>query len=155
ANNLTAQRQALDNNVTQTVSQINQYAQQIAQLNGQISQLENVGESAGTLVDQRTTLIDQLSSLVDVSVISTGNSLTLTTASGAPLVAEQQSFSLQTESDPSGVLHIYSLGIDITSKIVSGQLGGVLQARDVQIPAIQTQLDTLASGVANAVNSIQ
>ena len=155
ANNLTAQRQNLNNNVTQTISQINQLSQQIAQLNGQISQLENVGESAGTLVDQRTTLIDQLSSLVDVSVIPSGNSLTLTTANGAPLVAGQQSFTLQAESDPSGVLHVYSLGSDITSKIVSGQLGGLLQARDVQIPAIQTQLDTLASGVASAVNAVQ
>ena len=48
-----------------------------------------------------------------------------------------------------------SQGQDITSTIVSGQLGGVLQARDQQIPAIQTQLDTLAAGLANAVNGVQ
>jgi flagellar hook-associated protein 1 FlgK len=156
ANNLTQQQQNLDLSVVQTVQQINQLSQQIAQLNGQISNLQNVGESAGTFVDQRTQAIDQLSTLVDVSVIPSDNSLTLTTGNGAPLVVGQQSFQLQTQPTASGLHDIYSqAGTDITSQITSGQLGGTLQARDQEIPAIQTQLDTLASGLANAVNTVQ
>jgi len=155
ANQLTSQRTSLDQNVVQTVGQINQLTTQIAQLNGQIASLQNVGQSAGTFEDQRTQLIDQLSSLVDVSVIPTDNTLTLTTSNGTALVAGQQSFALTTQPDASGVQHIYSQGSDITSSIVSGQLGGVLQARDQQIPAIQQQLDTLASSLANAVNQVQ
>jgi flagellar hook-associated protein 1 len=155
ANNLTAQRSSLDQNVVQTVGQINQLTTQIAQLNGQISQLQDANENAGTFIDQRTEAIDQLSSLVDVSVIPSGNTLTLTTASGTALVAGQQSFQLSTQLGSYGVQHIYSQGNDITSTIVSGQLGGLLQARDQQIPAIQSQLDTLAAGLANAVNGVQ
>lgn len=155
ANHLTAQRTSLDGSVQQTVGQINQLTQQIAQLNGQISDLQNVGENAGTFIDQRTQAIDQLSSLVDVSVIPSDNTLTLTTANGVPLVAGQQSFQLSTKPDVSGVSHIFSQGSDVTSTIVSGQLGGLLQARDQQIPAIQTQLDTLAAGLANSVNGVQ
>jgi flagellar hook-associated protein 1 FlgK len=155
ANNLTAQRTSLDGSVEQTVGQINQLTQQIAQLNGQISDLQNVGENAGTFIDQRTQAIDQLSSLVDVSVIPSDNTLTLTTANGTALVAGQQSFALSTKPDPSGVQHIFSQGSDITSTLVSGQLGGLLQARDQEVPSIQTQLDTLASGLANAVNGVQ
>jgi flagellar hook-associated protein 1 len=34
-------------------------------------------------------------------------------------------------------------------------LGGTLQARDQQIPGIQAQLDTLASGIADGVNTVQ
>jgi len=124
-------------------------------LNAQISNVENAGESAGTFIDQRTQLIDQLSSLIDVSTIPTDNTLTLTTASGAPLVVGQTSFQLTTELDSSGTQHIFSQGSDITSTIVSGQLGGILQARDQQIPAFQNQLDTLASGLATAVNQVQ
>jgi flagellar hook-associated protein 1 FlgK len=154
-NSLTQQQSSLDLSVVQTVGQINQLTQQIAQLNGQISNLENVGESAGTFVDQRTQAIDQLSALVDVSVIPSDNTLTLTTANGAPLVAGQQSFQLQTQTTPSGLHDIYSQGADITTEITSGQLGGTLQARDQQIPAIQTQLNTLAAGLANAVNTVQ
>ena len=155
ANNLTAQQGNLDRGVEQTVGQINQLTTQIAQLNGQISNLENVGQSAGTFIDQRTQLIDQLSSLVDVSTIPSDNTLTLTTASGTALVAGQQSFALTTQPDASGRQQIDSEGNDITSTIVSGQLGGMLAARDQQIPAIQSQLDTLAAGFANAVNQVQ
>lgn len=155
ANSLTQQSSNLDLNVVQVVGQINQLTSQIAQLNGQISNLQNAGESAGTFVDQRTEAIDQLSALVDVSVIQSDNTLTLTTASGTALVAGQQSFQLSTQVDSSGAQEIYAQGNDITSTIVSGQLGGVLQARDQQIPAIQTQLDTLAAGLANAVNKVQ
>jgi two-component system, OmpR family, copper resistance phosphate regulon response regulator CusR len=145
----------LDQSVRQTVDQINQLSQQIANLNAQISNLENVGRSAGTFVDQRTQLIDQLSSLIDVSVIPTNNTLTLTTATGMALVAGQDSFQISTHPDGSGALHIYSQGNDITASIVSGQLGGILQARDQSIPRIQDQLDTLAAGLANAVNQVQ
>ncbi len=155
ANQLSAQRTNLDQSVQQTVGQINQLTGQIAQLNGQIANLENVGEDAGTFVDQRTQLIDQLSSLVDVSVIPTDKTLSLTTASGTPLVAGQQSFQLSTHPDAAGAEHVYSQGNDITSTIDSGQLGGLLEARDQQIPSIQNQLDTLASGLATAVNTVQ
>jgi flagellar hook-associated protein 1 len=155
ANSLSQQRTSLDLSVVQTVGQINQYTQQIAQLNQQIGNLENVGESAGSFIDQRTSVIDKLSALVDVSVIPSGNTITLTTASGAPLVAGQQSFQLQTQSNSAGLHDVYSQGNDITSSIVSGQLGGTLAARDQQIPSIQSQLDTLAAGLANAVNTVQ
>jgi flagellar hook-associated protein 1 len=156
ANNLTTQQTSLNQSVEQTVGQINQLTGQIAQLNGQISNLENVGENAGTFVDQRTQAIDQLSSLVDVSVIPSGNNtLTLTTASGTALVSGQQSFQLTTQPVASGNQDVFSQGTDITSTIVAGQLGGVLQARDQQIPSIQNQLDTLAAGLANAVNGVQ
>jgi flagellar hook-associated protein 1 FlgK len=155
SNNLTTQRSNLNGSVEQAAGQINQLTGQIAKLNGQIADLENVGQNAGTFLDQRTQLIDQLSALVDVSVIPTDNTLTLTTANGTPLVAGQQSFQLSTQADSSGAQHIYAQGRDITSSLTSGQLGGLLQARDQQIPAIQTQLDTLAAGLANAVNGVQ
>lgn len=155
ANNLTEQQSDLNSSVEQTVGQINQLTTQIAQLNGQVSQLENAGESAGTLIDQRTQLIDQLSSLVDVSVIPTNNTLTLTTAAGTALVAGQQSFQLSSETDASGMQDIYSGSTDITSTVVSGQLGGLLQVRDQQIPSLLNQVDTLASGLATAVNNVQ
>ena len=155
ANNLTSQRTHLDTSIEQAVGQINQLTAQIAQLNGRISSLENTGQNPGTLVDQRTQLIDQLSSLVDVSLIPSDNTLTLTTANGTALVAGQKSFTLSTAPDPSGVQHIFAQGSDITASLVSGQLGGLLQARDQQIPSIQTQLDTLATGFANAVNGVQ
>jgi flagellar hook-associated protein 1 FlgK len=155
ANSLSQQQTSLDQSVVETVGQINQLTGQIAQLNGQVSDLENAGENAGSFVDQRQQAIDQLSSLVDVSVIPSNNTLTLTTANGTPLVLGQQSFDLQTQVNASGLHDVYAQGVDITSSITSGQLGGTLQVRDQQIPALQTQLDTLAAGLANSVNGVQ
>jgi flagellar hook-associated protein 1 FlgK len=155
ANNLTQQRTNLDLSVVQTVGQINQFSQQIARLNGLVGNLQNVGENAGTFIDQRTQLIDQLSALTDVSVIPSDNTLTLTTANGVPLVTGQQSFQLQTQTNSAGLHDVYSQGTNITGTITSGQIGGTIQARDQQIPAIQMQLDTLAAGLANAVNAVQ
>jgi flagellar hook-associated protein 1 FlgK len=155
ADNLTQQQASLDQSVVQTVGQINQLTGQIAGFNTQIGNLQNVGQSAGSLVDQRQQAIDQLSSLVDISVIPSDSTLNLTTANGAPLVVGQQSFQLQTEIEPSGLHDVESQGADITSQISSGELGGTIEARDQQIPAIQGQLDTLAAGLANAVNTVQ
>jgi flagellar hook-associated protein 1 FlgK len=155
ASSLSQQQTSLDLSVVQQVGQINQLTQQIAQLNGQVSNLQNIGESAGTFVDERQQAIDQLSSLVDVSVIPTDNTLTLTTANGAPLVSGQESFQLQTQTNSAGFHEVYSQGNNITNSLTSGQLGGTIEARDQQVPAIENQLDTLAAGLANSVNAVQ
>lgn len=155
ANNLSQQRSNLNLSVVQTVGQINQLTQQIAQLNGEISNMENVGESAGSFVDQRTQLIDQLAGLVDISVVPSDNTITITTGNGTALVAGQQSFALSTQPDASGTQQIDFQGSDITSTISSGALGGLLQTRDQQIPAAQSQLDTLASSLATSINHVQ
>ena len=155
SNNLMAQRLGLDQNVDQSVGQINQLTGQIARLTSQISNIENVGENAGTFIDQRTQLIDQLSGLIDVSVVPSGKTIMLTTASGTALVAGNTSFQLSTRMNSSGMKQIFAQGSDVTASIVAGELGELFQARDQEIPDIQSQLDTLAAGLANAVNGVQ
>lgn len=153
--NLSSQRSSLNGSVAETVDQVNQLTSQIAQVNEQISRLENAGQSAGTFEDQRTQLIDQLSSLVDVSVVPSDNTITITTATGTALVAGQQNFQLSTSPDSSGMQQVFSGTTNVTSTIAAGQLGGLLQMRDQQLPAIENQLDTLAAALATAVNGVQ
>ena len=152
---LTSQQTNLDLSVQQGVEQVNQLTTQIAQLNGQVGALSGAGENPSQMVDQRDQMIQQLSGLVDVSYVAGGNNtITLTTTSGAPLVVGNQSFALATGTDPTtGLTHIFSQGNDITGSITSGQLAGELQVRDQQIPATLSSLDTLAAGIANAVNA--
>lgn len=151
--NLQAQKTNLDLNVVQSVTQVNTLTAQIAQLNGQITGLENLGKDANTFIDQRNQLINQLSQLIDVSAIQSDNGLTLTTSNGTALVAGSRSFNLLTQIDVIGIQHIFSQGNDITSKITGGRLAGLIQVRDQKIPGIISQLDTLAAGFANAVNT--
>ena len=154
ANQLSAVRNSLDQNVQRTVGEVNQITQQIAGLNTKLAGISNSSTGYGSFIDQRDALVQKLSGLIDVSVINNGTSITLTTKQGAALVVGNQSFALSTALDPaSGVQHIYSQGTDITGDISGGQLGGFLQARDQTLPAMQTQLDSLAGGLTQALNT--
>lgn len=154
ANQLTQTRQQLDLNAQQQVQQVNQITQQIAGLNLQLSQLSSTGQDYASFEDQRGELIQQLSGLVDLSQVNTGNSVTLTTKQGASLVVGGQAFALTTATNSSGLQDIYSAqGDDITGEISGGSLGGTLQARDQTIPDLQTQLDSLASGLVQSLNT--
>jgi flagellar hook-associated protein 1 len=153
--NLTTLQRNVDLSVGQSVSQINALTSQIATVDAQVTRATAAGQNPGPFVDQRQQLINQLSNLVDVSEIDAGKgSLTLTTNNGAPLVVGGQAFQLTTQADPTtGLQHVFSQGTDITAKITSGQLAGQIQIRDSEIPTIRTSLDTLATNLANSVNT--
>ncbi len=153
AKNLAQQRSSLDLNVSQDVTQINTLTAQIAGLNTQISGLQGLGQDASAFVDQRDVLIGQLSNLVDVSEIQSDNGLTLTTSNGTALVVGGQSFSLTTQNNAAGFQDVFSQGQDITAKLTSGELAGTIQVRDQTIPGLLSNLDTLASGLANGLNA--
>jgi flagellar hook-associated protein 1 FlgK len=151
---LAEQQQSADQGVVQTVQQINQLTAQIATLNGEIATSSGGGQNTNAFQDQRDALINQLSGLVDVQAIAAnGNSLTLTTSSGDELVVGNQSFNLQTGTNPTNSFNdVFAQGNDITSTIKSGTLAGDIQLRDQEIPAIQNQLDMLAYNLENSVN---
>jgi flagellar hook-associated protein 1 len=152
---LVTQGQSADQGVVDTVNQINGLTTQIAQLNQQIFAATNGGATPNSLLDQRATLINQLSQDVDLQTIpADATSITLTTSGGTVLVAGAQSFNLSAQTNSTtGYQDIYAQGSDITSTITSGNLAGYLQMRDTEVPALASSLDTLAAGIANAVNT--
>ncbi|MGO9648754.1 MAG: flagellar hook-associated protein FlgK [Terriglobales bacterium] len=153
ANSLSSQQSSLDLNVTQDVGQINVLTGQIATLNTQISELQGVNQDASALLDQRDVLVGNLSNLIDVSSIQGDGGLTLTTSNGTALVVGGQSFALNTQTNASGLQDVYAQGNDITADLTSGDLAGVLQARDQTIPGLLSNLDALAEGISNALNT--
>lgn len=155
AANLNQQRSSLDQNVVQTVQQVNTLTSELARINGQIDGMQKLGENVNTYVDQRDQMISQLSALIDVSTVQSNDGLTLTTSAGVPLVTGDQSYALSTQQDSSGVQHIFSLGTDVTTKLTSGKIAGLLQARDQNIPALLSNLDTLEAALANGMNAAQ
>ncbi len=67
-----------------------------------------------------------------------------------------QSYSLQTTTGSDGMQHVLdSNGNDITDAIQGGTLGGTIAIRDQAVPSYLTQLNTLASQFASAVNAAQ
>jgi flagellar hook-associated protein 1 FlgK len=81
------------------------------------------------------------------------NGLTLTTANGAPLVSEGQSYPLTTAIVNGNTNVVSALGQDITADLAGGSIGGMLQARDLDLPSASSALDSLAFGIASAVNT--
>jgi flagellar hook-associated protein 1 FlgK len=151
SNQLTQVSTSLNQQVVGDVSQVNSLTKTIASLNTQITAL-SPNADAGTLEDQRQQAIAQLSQLVGLDQISTeNNGITLTTSGGAVLVSGSQSFALST-TQVGGTTHILAGGQDVTSNLTGGDLGGVLQARDQQLPAYQSALDSLAFAVGTQVN---
>ena len=155
AQSLTSNQASLNQSVSSTVDQINGLTQQIAQINGQVGQMQQLGQDPGALLDQENQLINQLSTLTNVSETQTQEGLTLTTGNGTALVVGNQSYALQVGTGTGGMQDVFSQGQDITSTIQGGTLGGTIQVRDQDIPALMTQLNTLASQFATSINSAQ
>jgi flagellar hook-associated protein 1 FlgK len=153
SNQLAQVSSSLNQQVGGDVGQVNSLTKTIASLNTQITSL-SPNADAGALEDQRQLAIAQLSKLVGLDQISTeNNGITLTTSNGAVLVSGTQSFALST-TQVGGTTHILGGvdGQDVTSNLTGGDLGGVLQARDQQLPSYQNALDSLAFGLGTQVN---
>ncbi|GGG73822.1 flagellar hook-associated protein FlgK [Edaphobacter dinghuensis] len=151
SNQLSQVSTGLDQQVGTTVGQINSLTTTIASLNQQIATI-SPNADAGTLEDQRQLAIAQLSQYVGLDQMTTeSNGITLTTANGAILVSGSQSYALST-TQVAGKTDVVANGQDITSGITGGQLGGVLQARDQNLPTYASALDNLAYGIGTAVN---
>jgi flagellar hook-associated protein 1 len=155
AGNLAQQRTSLDQQGTTLVSQANSLIQAIASLNQQISTTSPNGD-AGGLEDQRQRAIGQLSQLIGIHQVQTeNNGLTITTSAGTLLVSQAQSFQLTTGT-VNGHANFFLGSTDITSQLASGggQVGGIVQARDLDIPQMQAALDQLAYSVSTQVNTL-
>jgi flagellar hook-associated protein 1 len=155
ASQLQSERLSLDEQTTSIVQQANTLLGNLAQLNLQIEST-SPNQDAGALEDQRQQDLTDLSQLIGIRTVTTeDNGLTVTTLGGALLVSEGQAEPI-TSGEVDGVTHYFDAqGADITADLTAGggQLGGVLTARDEDIPQVENTLDTLAYSVATAVNT--
>jgi flagellar hook-associated protein 1 FlgK len=156
ASGLEGAQTAADQQVTQTVAQINSLTSQIAQLNSQLTPTVMSQQNGGTIEDQRDQLVQQLSGLVGISITQSSDGEVITTANGSPLVMGNRSFALQTTTGSDGFQQVLDAnGNNITASIQGGQLGGAIQTRDQIIPGFLDSLNALATQFADSVNGAQ
>jgi flagellar hook-associated protein 1 FlgK len=154
ASSLSAQQSSINQEAAGITSQVNSLSTSIAQLNQQI-ETTSPNSDAGTLEDQRQLDISKLSQLVGINQITTeNNGLSITTTSGALLVAGANSYQLS-NGIVNGVTHIFTGSTDITAGLTTGggQLGGYLTVRDQDIPSVLNSLNQLAYSVSTQVNA--
>ncbi len=145
---------AADARVRDDIQQINALTSRIASLNKSIASSDP--SQALHLRDEQTEAVKELSGLIGTQVLDLADgTVQVATRSGRPLVIGANAYALAIDNAPlTGHARVLSNGVDITAEIGDGHLGGLIQARDGQMPAYASQLDALAHAVATQVNSV-
>jgi flagellar hook-associated protein 1 FlgK len=137
---------------------LNQDLTQIAQLNGQISQANGAGQSAPDLEDKRDSLVRDVSDQIGAKVVPDASGSVTLFAAGTVLVSGNQASSLGISQDATGAMKFSvktpgGASNDVTSGVTDGTLGGLREARDVDVAGTANQIDQFAYDFSNAVNS--
>jgi flagellar hook-associated protein 1 FlgK len=154
AQRLAVSQRDTDLQVSSAAQDVNELAAQIAKINETISR---TGEAAGGILhlqDEQAVLVRRLSEIVDVDVLQRADGgVDITIGNGRALVIGENGYTLET-SVVGGVSNIFAAGVDITSEISAGRMGGLIYARDVLLPGYQSSLDSLASEFVSQVNTL-
>ncbi|BFU90989.1 MAG: flagellar hook-associated protein FlgK [Nitrospira sp.] len=162
SSDLTTERQSLNFQVQQTVTEINSLSKQIAELNTQIVTAEATGQNANDLRDQRDLALNDLATRIDITTVESGTgALTVFAARGQVLVDGSTIRELSAIENPNnnGLFSIgYSTGgtrpLSIDTLISDGRLRSLLDVRDTTVPDLEASFDRLSATLANAVNGI-
>ncbi len=149
-----------DQQINSDVTKANQLLSQIDGLNASISRATGAGGDATGSQNQQNELINQLSTLMNVNVSSTSfGGVVVRAADGTALAGDGSGPATLSYngSGPTGQLSITN-GTGVTqplgARLGSGELQGLIQLRNVDLPQVSGQLSELTSGVADQLNSI-
>jgi flagellar hook-associated protein 1 FlgK len=166
-----------DTAVRVNIKQINDYALQIKELNIQIKNAEVRGDSPNDLRDKRDSLVDDLAKLVGVRVIESRDpafsdrvvnnySIVIGSDSASPpqVLVNNSIVNLLQEPEPAGPdgtpfaavkwADGSKAGVELDLGEKMGSLQANIEMRDTYLPAFGAQIDTLAQGIALAVNAL-
>lgn len=153
---LSLQRTDLNQSVTGIADQINGRASELASLNLQIQQVELNGDMANDLRDRRDLILDELAKIGNVSYAEDASGSQTVYLGTHELVVGTSARTVSSTQDPANP-GMVKLKFDIDNddvSVSSGQLKGLLDARDVALPDLIAKLNTFAAGLINSVNSI-
>jgi flagellar hook-associated protein 1 FlgK len=145
--------QNVNQELQSTVADINQLGSQIAQLNEQHHL--NLDGSVDAGVDaQLYSNLEQLSQDVGFTLLQQPDGTVNVYLGGqTPLVVGDTAFQIQGNfSLPQAAIMDYQ-GNDVTSQFTTGKLGSLLQTENTTLPDYMNQLNTLASSLADQVNT--
>ncbi len=151
---------AVNQQLSSSADQINNYAKQIANLNDQIVR-QGKGGATNAMLDQRDQLVSELNTMVGVSTTpQADNSLTVTFANGLTLVqggTASQIKAVASQADPSRTVLAYDNGTGSPAEInektlTTGSVGGLLTFRSGTLDDARNQLGQIALALAGSFN---
>ncbi|MCW2667923.1 MAG: flagellar hook-associated protein 1 [Frankiales bacterium] len=149
ANGLTDVSKEIELRVGDQVGEVNGLTASVSRLNLAIKDAVSSGSVPNDLYDQRDSAIDRLVFLTGAKA-QPGNDPTDVDVvlGGSFLVEGVSSYEMSVGADPLAVL------VDGVEETATGQIGGYVSVVNVDIPSFMTQLDSIATGLRDAVNGL-
>ena len=139
-----------------TVEQVNSYAKQIADVNAEIVKSKACGDNPNDLLDRRDLLVDKLSQLVNISTDRRDNDEFMVHVDGLVLVqgSISREIGFTPKNDGTGYSKLIwsDTGNDVYFK--GGQLGALVELRDVDIRNEIQSLNTMTMNFSDLVNDV-
>jgi len=150
----------INEELRERVDRLNNLAYQVADINQQIVQIEGDGTiqslQANDLKDRRDQLIEEMSTLVNARVLFNNNGSVSVLIQGHPIVTDDHGSEVSLKHDPDNPLQpeLVFTKSQIPVAVTSGEIKGLMQIRDVEIPAVRGNLSELIGVFTNRVNEL-
>lgn len=157
------QRREADAQITSSVGRINDIIGEMFRLNESVQSVSSAGGDTSGAVNRQSELLDELSALMDVrATTSADGRVTLRTTNGVLLM---DSYPVEVRYSGAGTgaygtdySRIYAVSpngqqVELDSNISGGELKGLLQLRDEDLPNTAEELAEAVSGFADALNA--
>ncbi len=137
--------------IATALADVNLQLSTISKLNLRISKLIGSGQSSTELEDQRDLALNRLSDYLDISYYHRGNrEVVVSLGAGDALVDRLDlAITFSPSSSISAANNTFSAitlnSVDITDRIRSGKIRGLIDLRDTSLPQLQAELDALTT----------
>jgi flagellar hook-associated protein 1 FlgK len=150
-------QKSADEDIRSRVDKINQLGEQLRDINVQINQSLGVETQPNDLFDKRDALLGDLAKLTNYEGHVMPNGLYDITISGHTLVQDATFVPLTVVDDPlnSNYAQITWSDDGSIASVTGGEIKGLTDIRDTNIPVYRQALDDLAQGLMNNVNPLQ
>jgi flagellar hook-associated protein 1 FlgK len=154
---LSAMGKDADNRISTDVDRVNELLKQINGLNSDITRSQVAGADATGSENVQSGLIDELSTLMNIQVSQRSNGgVVVRSTEGLSLAGDGAAVvSYQKSSTATGFLQVIQAnGTDtpVALKISSGELKGLMDLRNTELPALTDQLGEFVSRAAEELN---
>jgi flagellar hook-associated protein 1 FlgK len=140
----------VDTGISARIQEVNTLTAQIADYNRQITVAQAEGRAPNDLLDSRGLLLDRLAQLTGALPAADEAGHLIIHLDGRPIVQDAAAYSLSL----AGAGQILSSYDDASVQITNGEIGGLLEARNIAIPSYLADLDTLATTLVAQVNTL-
>lgn len=159
------------NQIADKIERINALTARIENLNPMIMKETLTGGEPGGLIERRAQSLTELSHLIDLNVIDMGdNGIQVSTSSGISLVGVTRSVlqysppGVVTSSTPFPPITVHQLdgisgairpsNLQLDGALKSGELMGLLNLRNKELPEMTRQLGSLSAGFTDELNRV-